>query len=84
VGGELAGVILTADQTTEAGIAAQRVRIAELKQRLSGIGSLEARDLLAVADSLVVKSVWLVGWLAVMDGPTTLAPAAWITSWARA
>ena len=61
VGDELTGAILTADQATETGIAAQRVRIAELKQSLSGIVSLEARDLLAVADSLVVKSVWLVG-----------------------
>ena len=61
VGDELTGAILTADQTTETGIAAQRARIAELKQRLSGIVSIEARDLLAVADSLVVKSVWLVG-----------------------
>jgi pyruvate-ferredoxin/flavodoxin oxidoreductase len=61
VGDELAGAMLIADQSTETGIAAQRVRIAELKQRLSGIVSLEARDLLAVADSLAVKSVWLLG-----------------------
>jgi pyruvate-ferredoxin/flavodoxin oxidoreductase len=53
--------MLIADQSTETGIAAQRVRIAELKQRLSGIVSLEARDLLAVADSLAAKSVWLLG-----------------------
>jgi len=61
VGENLAGDIMTADQSTEAGIAAQRVRIAELKKKLSGIDSLDGRDLLAVADSLVAKSVWLVG-----------------------
>jgi pyruvate-ferredoxin/flavodoxin oxidoreductase len=61
VGEELAAAIMNANQTTEAGIAAQRARIAELKQRISGIGSPEVRDLLVVADSLVAKSVWLVG-----------------------
>jgi pyruvate-ferredoxin/flavodoxin oxidoreductase len=61
VGDELAATIVNANQTTETEIAAQRARIAELKQRISGIGSPEARDLLAVADSLVAKSVWLVG-----------------------
>jgi len=61
VGYDLSRAILAADQSTEAGIAAQRVRIAELKQQLSGSGSLESRDLLAIADSMVVKSVWLVG-----------------------
>jgi pyruvate-ferredoxin/flavodoxin oxidoreductase len=61
VGGDLSSAILTADQSTETGIAAQRARVAELKQKISGIGSREARDLLAIADSLVVKSVWLIG-----------------------
>ena len=61
VGEQFVGSILAADQSTEAGIAAQRIRIAELKQKLSSNDSLAARDLLAVADALVVKSVWLVG-----------------------
>ena len=61
IGISLTEAILTAEQSKESGIAAQRVRILELKKRLTGIDSLEARDLLAVADSLVVKSVWLVG-----------------------
>jgi pyruvate-ferredoxin/flavodoxin oxidoreductase len=55
------GAILRADQSTEEGIAAQRARIAELKLKLSIIPSREARDLLAVVDALVLKSVWLVG-----------------------
>jgi pyruvate-ferredoxin/flavodoxin oxidoreductase len=55
------GAILTAKQSTEEGIAAQRARIAELKLKLSTIDSRDSHDLLAIADSLVVKSVWLVG-----------------------
>jgi pyruvate-ferredoxin/flavodoxin oxidoreductase len=60
-GDELVGAILAADQSTEAGIAAQRIRIAELKHKIAGIPGPEASDLLAVADALVMKSVWLVG-----------------------
>jgi pyruvate-ferredoxin/flavodoxin oxidoreductase len=61
VGGDLCSAILTADQSTEKGIAAQRARVVELKQKISAVGSMEALDLLAIADSLVMKSVWLVG-----------------------
>jgi pyruvate-ferredoxin/flavodoxin oxidoreductase len=61
VGDHLAGAILAADQSTEEGIAAQRVRIGQLKQKLSSLSGREARDLLAVADALVAKSVWLLG-----------------------
>jgi pyruvate-ferredoxin/flavodoxin oxidoreductase len=53
--------LLEADQSKEPGIEAQRRRVAELKRKLAGIDSPEARDLLAVADTLVRKSVWLVG-----------------------
>ena len=53
--------ILTADQSKEGGIEEQRGRVAELKRKISGLDTAEARDLLAVADSLVQKSVWLVG-----------------------
>ena len=61
VGDQLVRTILDADQSVEAGISDQRVRISELKKRLSGNSSREARDLLAVAEALVSKSVWLVG-----------------------
>ncbi len=61
VGQYLVGAILAADQSTEDGIAAQRARIAELKLKLSIAAGRESRDLLATADSLVRKSVWLVG-----------------------
>ena len=61
IGQYLVGAILEADQSTEEGIAAQRVRIAEMKLKISTMPGQEARDLLAVADALVLKSVWLVG-----------------------
>jgi pyruvate-ferredoxin/flavodoxin oxidoreductase len=61
LGGTLVTGLLEADQSKEAGIEAQRLRVAELKRKLAAIDSQEARELLAVADTLVRKSVWLVG-----------------------
>ena len=61
LGLDLAKEILEADQSKEGGIAAQRERVALLKQRLASIDSPPAKDLLAVADSLVRRSVWIVG-----------------------
>ncbi len=58
IGDSLVAALLEADQSTEAGIAAQRERIVQLKQKLSVLGTREARDLLAVADMLAKKSVW--------------------------
>jgi len=58
---DLAPALLDADQSTEAGIAAQRERVAALKARLSAIDSPTSRDLASVADTLVKKSVWIVG-----------------------
>ena len=54
--------LLNADQSTEEGILAQRERIAQLKEKLAGKESdPKVCDLLAVADTLVKKSVWIVG-----------------------
>ncbi len=63
IGESVVTVLLGADQSTEAGIAAQRERVVQLRQTISSAPtqSLETRDLLAVADALVRKSVWLVG-----------------------
>jgi pyruvate-ferredoxin/flavodoxin oxidoreductase len=61
VGDELAGALLEADQSTEAGIEAQRERVARLGQRLAGLPNPEARDLRAVAHALVRTSVWIIG-----------------------
>jgi pyruvate-ferredoxin/flavodoxin oxidoreductase len=58
---DLARAILEADQTTEAGIEAQRARVAELKTRCRELGTPEARRLGALADALVRKTVWIVG-----------------------
>jgi pyruvate-ferredoxin/flavodoxin oxidoreductase len=61
IGTGLVDEILGADQGTEAGIAAQRQRVAALKEKLAGIPGLDAKDLLSLADVLVKKSVWIVG-----------------------
>jgi len=61
LGGELVTAILTADQSTEVGIEAQRGRILLVRAKLAKVDSPEARTLLTVADSLARKSVWLVG-----------------------
>jgi pyruvate-ferredoxin/flavodoxin oxidoreductase len=61
IGPDLAAGLIEADQKTEAGITRQRERVAELKSRLAGSDSPEVRNLLAVADTLVKKSVWIVG-----------------------
>jgi pyruvate-ferredoxin/flavodoxin oxidoreductase len=53
--------LLSADQATEQGIAEQRERIATLKAKLAKSKDSRARDLVSVADSLVKKSVWIIG-----------------------
>jgi len=59
--GDLGPALLAADQSTEAGIEAQRERVAQLKPVLVAMGGAEARALLSVADALVKRSVWIVG-----------------------
>ncbi len=61
IGADLADALLTANQADEAGIVAQRQRVAELKARLAGAKEPAARDLLVLADMLVNRSVWIVG-----------------------
>ncbi|WP_243317751.1 pyruvate:ferredoxin (flavodoxin) oxidoreductase [Geothrix paludis] len=61
LGDELITGIATADQTTEAGIKAQRERVEALKQKLAGLKEPEAKMLYDLADYLVNKSVWIVG-----------------------
>ncbi|MBL8939665.1 MAG: 4Fe-4S binding protein, partial [Archangium sp.] len=55
------GEILVAKQDDEAGIAAQRERVVALKLELAKLEGAEAKQLLQLADSLVKKSVWIVG-----------------------
>jgi pyruvate-ferredoxin/flavodoxin oxidoreductase len=61
IGDELVDALLSADQSTEAGITAQRERVALLRKKIGSVASLEARDLAAVADNLVKRCVWIVG-----------------------
>jgi pyruvate-ferredoxin/flavodoxin oxidoreductase len=61
IGAELVRELRLADQAGEEGVEAQRVRVLELKRRLAGRSEPAARDLLAVADALVRKSVWIIG-----------------------
>jgi pyruvate-ferredoxin/flavodoxin oxidoreductase len=61
IGAELAGAILGADQSDEAGIHDQRERVVKLRERLAGIDSPRARALEGVAENLLKKSVWIIG-----------------------
>jgi pyruvate-ferredoxin/flavodoxin oxidoreductase len=58
---QLTEAILGADQSSEAGIEEQRRRVTELKLALRRVSGVRARDLEAVADALVKKSVWILG-----------------------
>jgi pyruvate-ferredoxin/flavodoxin oxidoreductase len=61
IGDELAAAILSAKQKDEADIYEQRQRVTFLKEKLQGLNTPEARQLLSLADLLVKKSVWIVG-----------------------
>ena len=60
---QLAQELIAADQSTEAGIKAQRERVARLKRRLlePDMTCNDAERLLSLADTLVDRAVWLVG-----------------------
>jgi len=61
IGENLVHAILSADQTTEAGIQEQRQRVAELRKRIRAVNAPEAQKLDLLADYLVKKSVWVLG-----------------------
>jgi pyruvate-ferredoxin/flavodoxin oxidoreductase len=62
VGDNLVSEILGAKvQKDEADIFEQRIRVAELKRKLGGIDNDDSRRLLALSDTLVRKSVWILG-----------------------
>jgi pyruvate-ferredoxin/flavodoxin oxidoreductase len=61
IGGDLAGALIRADQSDEAGIFEQRQRVEYLTTKLASDPSPEARNLLSLADALVKKSVWIMG-----------------------
>ena len=64
LGAEVVQALVGADQSTETGMGAQRGRVAALRTGLAAIdGDLApaARRLLAIADHLVRRSLWIVG-----------------------
>jgi pyruvate-ferredoxin/flavodoxin oxidoreductase len=61
LGADLVNAIVNADQSEEEGIQVQRERVATLKSKLSNSNDNRAKDLISVADSLVKKSVWIIG-----------------------
>jgi pyruvate-ferredoxin/flavodoxin oxidoreductase len=61
LGSDLVDEILAADQSTEAGVAAQRARVATLKEKIAGLDTPEATQLKSLADMLVKRSVWIMG-----------------------
>ncbi|MGJ0485071.1 MAG: pyruvate:ferredoxin (flavodoxin) oxidoreductase [Methylomicrobium sp.] len=61
VGAEVADAILHAEQSDEAGIYEQRERVADLKERLKALKHGYADRLLGVADTLIKRSVWIIG-----------------------
>ncbi|MDR1413836.1 MAG: pyruvate:ferredoxin (flavodoxin) oxidoreductase [Puniceicoccales bacterium] len=61
IGERLVEEILSAKQNSELEIAQQRDRIEQLRRILKGIGSDESTILQQLLDSLVKKSVWIVG-----------------------
>ncbi len=61
IGVELVAELLHSSQKTETEINAQRKRVEQLRERLAGNSSSDAKNLLAIADALVRKSVWILG-----------------------
>ncbi|HTX17479.1 MAG TPA: pyruvate:ferredoxin (flavodoxin) oxidoreductase [Bacteroidota bacterium] len=61
VGEELTNAILSADQSDEAKIYEQRSRVEVLKGKLKEMSSTDSRQLLAIADHFVRRSVWIMG-----------------------
>lgn len=61
VGEDLVDEILNASQVDETEIDQQRVRVADLRNRLANLNQRAAQQLNVLADALVRKSVWIIG-----------------------
>jgi len=61
LGSELVAQLISASQKTEADIAEQRRRVAQLKEKIKDIDTPEAKQLLNIAGTLVKRSVWVLG-----------------------
>jgi pyruvate-ferredoxin/flavodoxin oxidoreductase len=61
IGDTLATALLVSAQKDESDIFEQRQRVELLKEKIQNANSIDAKQLLALADMLVKKSVWIVG-----------------------
>ncbi len=61
IGADLADALLAAQQRDEAGVRAQRRRVAQLRERLAASTQPRAAQLLRVAEWLIRRSVWIIG-----------------------
>jgi pyruvate-ferredoxin/flavodoxin oxidoreductase len=61
LGEDLVQALLAAPQVTESDFRVQRDRVAALKAKVATVGDADAKNLLALADFLVRRSVWIVG-----------------------
>jgi len=61
LGENFVNAILSSKQADEAEIFEQRARVKQLKEQLTGVNTSEARHLIELADTLVKKSVWIMG-----------------------
>lgn len=61
LGANLVDDILSAEQRYESQLRAQRMRLADVKEKLATIDSPKAKHLLSVCDHLVRRSIWIIG-----------------------
>ena len=61
LGKDLVEGLLNADQSTETGIKEQRERVSKIKEELGKSIDPRTKDLVSLIDSLVKKSVWIIG-----------------------
>ena len=61
IGSELVNAIVNAEQKDESDIYEQRLRVAEMKEKVKALDSDKAKNLMMIADYLVKKSVWIMG-----------------------
>jgi pyruvate-ferredoxin/flavodoxin oxidoreductase len=61
LGDDLVRATLDADQSKEEGVNAQRARVAEIRAKLAAVDSPDARSLATIADTLVRRSLWIIG-----------------------
>jgi len=61
IGGDLVRELVESKQEDEAEIFNQRERVEALKEKIKGDDSSEAKQLMSVVDTLVKKSIWIIG-----------------------